>query len=244
MISTLFHEFLTRPLFNGLVFLYNTVAIEDIGIAIILLTVIIRIILYPIFYKSFKNQIILQRIQPEIKKIQDDHKHNRESQAQALLALYKLHNVNPFSGFFLLFLQLPILIALYKVFLTGFSEVAFQGLYSFIHRPEAIHDMFIGLINISESNILIVGLAAVAQYIQGKLSLSQRDPKKELSPAEKIARNMVFIGPVITVIILQSLPAAIGLYWIATSAFSIFQQMLINRTLNYGSLSGPDKKIV
>src|SRR5882672_9120926 len=131
----LFNLILYRPLFNALVFLYEHVTFSDLGLAIVLLTLIIRGILYPLFYKSLKHQSVLQRIQPHIKKIQDDHNGDKEKQAAALLALYKEHKVNPFSGFFLILIQLPILIALYRVFLNGFSPNAFDALYSFIAQP-------------------------------------------------------------------------------------------------------------
>lgn len=230
--SSLFNEILYKPLFNGLVFLYNNFSFEDIGIAIILLTVIVRTILYPLFYKSFKNQALMQKIQPEIQKIQHEHKNNREKQAQALMELYKQHKVNPFSGFLLLFIQLPILIALYKVFLAGFTGEVFNNLYNFVSMPEKINNLFLGLIDLKSRSILIVGLAAIAQYLQGRLSLTkpQADGSQD-SPAAKIGRQMVLVGPILTVVFLSSLPAAIGLYWLTTTLFSIFQQIMINRKL-------------
>lgn len=241
--SEIFHTFLTEPLLNALVLLYQTVALKDLGLAIIFLTVIIRLILYPLFYKSYKNQTLLQKIQPEIKKIQHDHKHDRERQAQAMLALYKEHKVNPFSGFFLLLIQLPILIALYRVFLKGFSAEALGGLYSFIPAPTEVNNTLLGLIDLNEPNIIIVGLAAAAQYLQSRLSLAKKSQGQEGSQAEKIARQMTFIGPILTLVVLYSLPAAVGVYWFITSAFSVVQQIFINRSLkNYGTAGDTNQK--
>jgi len=248
--GSLFHEILYRPLFNGLIYLYQTVAIEDFGLAIIFLTLIIRIIFYPLFYKSFRNQILLQKIQPEIKKIQKDNKHNREAQAQALLALYKMHKVNPFSSFFLILIQLPILIALYRVFLNGFSVDVLPVMYSFISEPTMLSPYFFNLINLEDPNILIVGFAALAQYFQGKLSLARNTGKsaqnKEVSMTERLGKQMVFFGPILTVVILFSLPAAIGIYWLTTSVFSIGQQYIISRSLdkktNNEPISGQSEK--
>jgi YidC/Oxa1 family membrane protein insertase len=229
--SGLFNTILYQPLFNGLVFLYKYVAFEDLGIAIILLTVVIRILLYPFFYKSFKNQTLMQRIQPHIRKIQHDHKDKREKQAQLLMAVYKEHKVNPFSGFLLILLQLPVLITLYQLFLGGFTPEAMSNLYSFITAPQTIHHSFLGLIDLQSRSILIVSLAAIAQYFQGRLALPKTtsDPQ---DPAAKIARSMVLVGPVLTVVLLFSLPSAIGLYWLVTSLFSIGQQLIINKQLN------------
>ncbi len=211
-----FKLILYTPLLNLLIFLYNNVAFQDLGVAIILLTLIIRFVLYPLFYKSFLNQTLMQKLQPVITKIQHEHKHDREKQAQALMALYKEHKVNPFSSFLLLLIQLPILIALYHVFLN---------------TPEGLSPTFLGLIDLSKTSILIVGLAAVAQYIQGKLTLPKIKPNEEVPQATKIAQQMVYIGPAITLVILWTLPAAIGLYWLISSLFSLAQQLYINRKI-------------
>lgn len=229
--SSLFHTFLYQPLFNALIFIYNYVG--DIGVAIILLTVIVRIIFYPLFYKSFKNQTIMNKLQPEIQKIQHDHKNDREKQAQALMELYRHHKVNPFSGFLLIFVQLPVLIALYRVFLGGFSPESLADLYDFVTKPAEFNNLFLGLIDLKTKSILMVGSAAIAQYFQGRLTLVKRDPQgqQEESPAAKIGRQMVFIGPILTVLVLASLPSAIGLYWLAGTLFSIVQQVAINKKL-------------
>lgn len=224
--SSLFHTFLYQPLFNGLIVLYNTVAFSDLGVAIVVLTVIIRVILYPLFYKSFKNQAVMQKIQPELQKIQHEHKANKEKQAQAMMDLYRRHNVNPFSSFLLLFAQLPILIALYQVFLKGFADEALVDLYTFVTNPGHINTMSLGLIDLGERSIVIVALAAIVQYYQGVLSV----PKQE-GQGQNIARKMVFVGPVLTVIVLAAMPAAVGVYWFTASAFSIVQQLLINKKI-------------
>ena len=205
------------PLLVVLIFLYQYVAFQDLGVAIILLTILIRLILYPLFYKSFLNQTLMQKIQPEIEKIQHEHKHDKEKQAQVLMALYKTHKVNPFSGFLLLLIQLPILIALYQVFL---------------HPPLQLTHTFLGLIDLTKSNIIIVGLAAIAQYFQGKLTLPKARSGEEESATARIARQMVFMGPAITLIILWTLPAAVGLYWLVSSLFSLGQQVVINKKIS------------
>ena len=228
MFQTIFFD----PLFNGLVALYNTVAFHDLGLAIIFLTLIIRIIFLPLFYKSAKNQILIQRLQPEIQKIQHDHKDNKEKQAQAMMELYKKHQVNPFSGFLMLLVQLPVLIAIYQVFLQEFSPAVMGRLYSFVTSPTEFNTLFLGLLDLEKRSILMVGLAAIMQYLQGKLSLPAAEKGREPSPAEKIGRQMVFIGPVLTIVILSNLPAAVGLYWLITSVFSVVQQIYINKTLN------------
>lgn len=235
----LFNLLLHDPFLNILIVFYNTIAFKNLGLAIIFLTALIRIILFPVFQKSVRHQAEMRKIQPKLKKVQELHKRDKTKQAEATMALYKAHNLNPFSGILLILIQLPVLIALYQIFLRNLTPDSLIGLYSFVSPPADLNDSFLGLISLREQgivggNILILFLAALAQYFQGKLSLPQgKDTeKKELSQAEKMAKRMVFIGPVFTVVIFSGLPAAVGLYWLTTSIFSVIQQSIVNRELN------------
>lgn len=227
----LFRTILYIPLLNALVFLYETVALQDLGIAIILMTLAIRIILYPLFGKAVRHNLALQRIQPKVKKLQDEHKHDRVKQGEELMRLYKTEGVNPFAGFFILLIQLPILIALFQLSINIVKPDALASLYSFIPSPDGpLNTVFLGLINLSEPDIFMVVLAAVAQFVQGKLSLARAPQKtKDLSPMEQVGRQMVYVAPVMTLVLFANFPAAIGLYWLTTTLASIVQQWLINR---------------
>lgn len=238
----LYDLILYNPLLNALIFLYNTIAFEDLGLAIIFLTLLIRIVLFPIFHKSAKHQVAMQRLQPHLKKIQDDHRGNKEKQAQAMMALYKEHRVNPFAGFLLLFVQLPILIALYQIFLNSLKPDFLVNLYSFVSAPGDLNTSFLGLLNLADRSILMVGLAALAQYFQAKLALPKTTGSKNLTQAEKMGKQMVFIGPIITIAIFYSMPAAVSLYWATASLFAIFQQIIINKQTANGKLGNPNKK--
>ena len=223
--SELFHKILYQPLFNVLVFLYQYLG--DLGVAIIILTVLIRVVLFPLFYKGAKDQAIMQRLAPKIKEIQTNHKNNREEQAKALMGLYREHKVNPLSSFLLILVQLPILIALYQVFMKG------------LVGPDFLDLNFLGLIDLSKKSAIIVGLAAVAQYFQGKLSVVKTNKLfKDLTPMERMGRQMIYLGPILTIIFLYffNLPSAVGLYWLTTSLFSVIQQIIINKRLK---LNGP-----
>ncbi len=224
-----------QPVLNLLVYFYNTISFGDFGIAIIFVTVIIRLILYPLFHRGAKQQMLMQRIQPKIKKIQELHKGDKEKQAQALMELYKEHGVNPFSSMLLIIIQLPIMLSLYWVVSAALVPGDLAGLYSFVKLTHAISPSFLGIVNLAKPNLILILLAAGVQYFQSKLAL-YRDPnnKAPLSPAEKMARQMVFIGPIITIVIFYSLPAAVGLYWLITSLFSVFQQIIINRHFKKG----------
>src|SRR5271170_3636177 len=168
----LYHIIFKYPILNLLIFFYQTIAFHDLGLAIIFVTLFIRIILYPFFHNGAKQQMLMQRIQPHVKKIQEQHKDDREKQAQALMALYKEHGVNPFSSILLLILQLPILIALYRIILYELAgTAALTGLYSFVHAPTSINAMFLGLINLQAKNFWMVLAAAAAQFFQARLAI-------------------------------------------------------------------------
>ena len=216
--TNLFHRFLIDPLLSLLVFLYANVTFHDLGAAIILLTLIVRLVLYPLFYKSLKQQHVLKKIQPHIQNIQEKHKDNREEQGKALMALYKEHGVNPLMSLGLIFVQLPILIALYQVFRTP---------------PPELTQSFLGLISLHERSILLVVIAAGLQYLLGVMSIGGN--AHDTSSAAQTARNMVVIGPIITVAVLWSMPAAVGLYWVTTTLFSILQQLHVEKKFSHGT---------
>jgi YidC/Oxa1 family membrane protein insertase len=229
----LYHLIFKYPILNLLIFFYQTIGLHDLGLAIIFVTLFIRLILYPFFHTGAKQQMLMQRIQPKIKKIQEEHKDDREKQAQALMALYKEHGVNPFSTILLLIIQLPILLALYRIILYELAAHApLIGLYSFVQAPQTINTLFLGFINLEAKNIWIVILAALAQFFQARLAV-WRDPnnKAVLSAPEKMARQMAFIAPLITLVIFYNLPSAVGLYWLTSSLFSILQQAIVNKHL-------------
>ncbi len=219
-----------QPILNALVFFYDTIAFRDFGLAIILTTLLVRIILFPLFHKGSHQQMVMQRLQPKIKKIQELHKDDKEKQSKALMDLYKEHGVNPFSSLLLLIIQLPILIALYQIVRSSLGAGTLNQLYSFVAAPGVVHATFLGLINLADKNLTLVVLAAIAQYFQARLAI-YRMPGEAPSQAQKIASQMSFIGPIMTIVIFYGFPAAVGLYWLVSSVFSVAQQLIINKKL-------------
>ena len=231
-ISNFFYVILYQPLFNSLVFLYNYIPGHDFGIAIISLTIIIRIILYPTSVKAVKSQRGLQKIQPQISELQKKYKDDKEKQAKEILDLYKKEKINPFSGLFLAFIQLPILLALYRVFMDGLNQKKLTALYSFVVNPGQINALFLHLINLSKPNIIFAILAGATQYFQTKMLIPANAPKigqqnKGSDVSQMMQKQMLYFLPVFTVIILINLPSALGLYWTISGLFSIIQQYLI-----------------
>ncbi len=230
-LTEIFNTLLYRPLFNALIFLYQVLPGHDFGIAVIVLTSLIRVALSPLMFRSLKSQKIMVEIQKEIKAIQQKHKENFEKQMEEISAVYKKREINPFDGFIFLLIQLPILIALYRVFWMGMRPEELNLLYSFVSRPEIIEFQFLNLINLSEPSLALSVVAGLMQFIQSKTisrtnkTEAQKETKKQMTAI--MSNQMLYLFPVFTVLILLKLPAAVGLYWIVTTVFSIIQQDLI-----------------
>lgn len=242
-----FNTILYRPLFNFLVLLYQYIPGHDFGIAVIILTVIVRLAVSPAAIKSIKSQKALQKIQPKLKKIQKKYKNNKEKQAQATMELYRKEKVNPLSGCLPLLIQLPILIALFRVFWRGFGTEQMTYLYSFVPDPGAINTTFLGIIDLAQScttqieeqmvllwpNIILVILVGIFQFIQMKITTSHisqsSSGKGQMAKFSGVMqKQMVYFFPAFAVLILWRLPAAIGVYWLVTTLFSIAQYRLIS----------------
>lgn len=234
MFLTLYNELLYRPLFNVLVFLYETVSFADMGIAIIALTVLIRLALYPLSRHAVESQKNMMAIQPEVKKLQEKYKDNKEEQMKRIMELYKEKKVNPFSGCVPILIQLPIIIALYQVFLAGFNDESLSALYSFIPNPGSLHHSFLGLVDLSaKKNIILALLAGALQFYQSKMMLDEQKKVQGETSANDFSANMskqmTYTMPVVTVVVSYTLPAGLALYWAVTTLVSIIQQVQVLR---------------
>jgi len=233
LLISLFNTVLYQPLFNILILLYLYLPGHDFGIAIVVLTVLIKLVFYPLGGQAIRSQKALSELQPKIEEIQKKYKENKEEQAKATLDLYKKEKINPFSGCLPLLIQLPILIALYQVFWRGFQIEQMSYLYSFVSNPGTINPGFLGLVNLSQPNIFLTILAGIAQFIQSKMTIPKKGQATTKGRAQGMAgmmqKQMLYFFPALTVFILWKLPSAIGLYWVTTTVFSIAQQYFVFR---------------
>ncbi len=228
----IFDALIYQPLFNILIVLYQWLG--DFGLAVIGLTALIRLALYPLAAESIRVQKITAAIQPKMKEIQEKHKNDKEKQALLMMELWRENKINPLSGFLMLLIQLPILWGLYMVFWNGFKDGSLAMLYGFVPNPGAINPMFFGTFNLSQAVPAFAALAGILQFFQTKMMLPPKiadSAGKEKSQSENFAAMMqtqsLYVFPVITILIFWNLPAALGLYWIASGLFSIGQQYLI-----------------
>ncbi|MBU3895940.1 YidC/Oxa1 family membrane protein insertase [Patescibacteria group bacterium] len=224
---TLFDTLLYQPLFNFLVVLYKYIPGRDFGLAVILLTVSIRLILYSSSAKSIRNQRILSEIQPKLQEIQKTYKDDKEKLVKETMALYKEAKINPIGGLAPALVQLPVLIALYRVFWRGFEQVELGRLYGFIPSPGAIDAISLGFIDLSKPNLIIAVLAGIFQFIQTRLSMETNKKPAKNDFAKVMQKQMIYFFPVITVLILMTMPSALGVYWVTGSIFLIIQQKVV-----------------
>ncbi len=232
---SIFQKIFWQPLFNLLILFYVLIPGNDFGIAVILFTSFIRLVLWPLQDKATRSQIILQEIQPKIKQLQEKYKDDKETLTKEFLSLYRGQKVNPFLGMIMLFIQLPVLIALYRVFLGGLSGDNFIHLYGFVPKPETINTSFLGIADLNSPNVIMAILAAIVQFIQvSTISTSSdkknKDAKKE-SRSGALQKQMNYFMPAILLVFLTRLPSAIALYMITSTLFTIFQQKIIKKRL-------------
>lgn len=238
--SLLYNELLFRPLFNLLVGIMNIDPTHSVGIAIIMLTIIVRLMLLPPSIhqarQMHQNQTKMAALQKDIAKIKKEHKDDSGKQAQETMKLYREAGVNPASGCLPLLIQLPILIALYRVFLTGITPESFSYLYPFVAAPSVVQQVFLG-IDLAEPSVFLGAVAGVAQFVLMRFftTMPTAQPGANDDTAQMMMtmqKNMMYIFPVMTVFIAFQLPAALAVYWVATTIFAIGQQYFIKRTLN------------
>lgn len=233
--TQLFHTILFQPFLNILILLYIYLPGRDFGVAIIVLTVAIKLVLYPLTLKGLKHQKASAELQPKLNAIKEKYKNDKAEQSRAMMELYKTEKLNPMSGCLPLLIQLPIIIALYRVFQGVFEEgTLIASLYSFVPNPGVINPTFLG-ISLVENQIFIIVLAilaGVAQFYQMRmmkaLTKTKQKPKKN-DIAANMQTQMGYVLPIISFFLVYKLGAVIGIYWLVTILFSVVEQHLLSK---------------
>jgi len=218
---------LYRPLYNLLIFFVWLMPGNSVGWAIILLTAIVRALLLIPTAKSLKSQAKMQALGPKIEEMKEKYKDDKQAQAKATMDLYKKEGVSPFSSCLPLLIQMMILVVLYKVFMVGLTTSRFGDLlYAFVPHPGTVNTMFLGIdLALKDKLYILPGIAGILQFI----AAWQMRPKGQVkdSMQQMLSKQMLFIFPIFTVIIASRLPAALPLYWIVTTIFSVAQQYFV-----------------
>ena len=200
---------LAVPILRGLQFIHKY--IPNYGVAIILLTILIRLITFPLQYKSFKSMKKMQTIQPELQALKEKYKDDSQRMQQETMALFKKAGANPLSGCLPLLLQMPFFFAIYRVLYSA-VELVGAPFYGWIHDL-SIHDPF----------YILPVLMAGAMFMQQKMT-----PQTSVDPTQQ---KVMLLMPVIFGFIMKSLPAGLVLYILVSTVVGLLQQMLVYRSV-------------
>jgi YidC/Oxa1 family membrane protein insertase len=235
MIS-LWNAIVYKPLYNALILLVALLPGHSVGVAIILLTLFVKILLYPLTGKSITAQRQMRELEPELKKIREANKDDKQKQARLTMELYQKHKVSPLSGCLPILVQIPIIIGLYWVFLKGLTVVDTSILYNFVTAPATL-DMHFLVFDLAQKSIFLALLAGVTQFIQTHISLGKQPPlppasSEKASFQEDFARSMQvqmrYILPIMIGFIAYTTAGAVALYWATSNILSIIQELLMS----------------
>ncbi len=219
-------ELLTKPLYSALILIAFVLPNHSMGWAIIILTIIIRLILMPSSVKAAKAAIKMQLLQPKMQEIKARIKGQAE-QNKALMELYKKEGVSPLGACLPMIVQIPIVMVLYSVFRYGLSDLRESLLYSFVPHI-AVNTGFFGLDISKASPGILPIIAGLAQFGLSYLTMMKQPKTQTKDPMQMVNKQMIYLFPVMTIFIGWNLPAALVIYWIITTLFGMFQQLYVN----------------
>ncbi len=237
MISTFFHAVFYNPIYNALVALIALIPGSDVGIAVILVTIAIRLLLLPFSLSAARTQRAMKVLEPKIKELKEKHKGDKEKEALETLALYREARVNPFASILTVFIQIPVLLALYWVFrYEPFSTINMARLYTFTPVPHTISLQFLGIISVAGKSMVLAVLAGLSQFLQAHLALSgtmkPSDAKGMQNDFQRVmGMQLKYVFPFIIGTISYTTSGAVALYFITTNLAGAGQEWHVRRTL-------------
>jgi YidC/Oxa1 family membrane protein insertase len=200
---------IAKPLLYSLKFLYGYVG--NYGIAIIIVTIILKAFFFPLTHKSYKSMKGMQKIQPEMAKLREKYKDDRDSMNKAVMELYREHKVNPMGGCLPMVVQIPVFFALYKSLMFSIE---------LRHAP-----FFLWVTDLADKDPYYVTpvIMGITMFVQQKMTPSQMDPMQQ---------KMMLALPVVFTFMFLSFPSGLVLYWLVNNVLTIGQQMYINKSVN------------
>jgi YidC/Oxa1 family membrane protein insertase len=240
MFSTIWHTIFFDPVYNTLVFFIDIFPKGDVGLAMIATILVVKMILLPLSIRAVQTQKVMKEIEPKLKEIKEKYKEDKQKQAEAMMGIYREAGMNPFASIFLIFLQIPIIVALYLSVYSGggvaLPEINTSLLYSFIASPADATMIFLGMIDITGRSILLALGAGVTQYFHIQLTMPKlppKDPKAEPSMKDDFMRNMQlqmrYLMPIFIFFIAYTISAAIALYFLVSNLVTIAQEYFIRK---------------
>jgi YidC/Oxa1 family membrane protein insertase len=241
-----FHATVYTPLYNLLIGILSIGSWVDVGIAVIVLTLIVKTALFPLSRKASRAQRMMKDLEEPMKEIREKYKDDKEQQGRKMLELYREKGVNPFSSFVVIFIQIPVIFSLYFMFLRGgLPEVNMELMYSFMPTPENVNMMFLGLVDMASRNLPLALVAGVTQFYQSKLAMPELGPRKDNATfqedfARSMQMQMKFMLPLIVAGFAWWASAAVALYWITSNIFAIGQELHVKREHEQKKEEQPD----
>jgi len=230
-----------RPIFNLLIWLYETIPGHELGVAIIVMTVFIKAVLWPLSAKALHSQKALQDLQPKLDALKKEYGKDRQDElGKAMMALYSQEKVSPFSSCLPILIQLPVFIALYHAMSRGLKSEGFDKLYAFVPNPGTIDTTFLGVFDLAVTpKDALVGMAlalaaGATQYVQAKMMITRQQPKQTPGAQDEqmlaaVNKQMLYMMPVLTVFLGWTLPMGLSLYWLVQNGLTIAQQRMYFR---------------
>jgi YidC/Oxa1 family membrane protein insertase len=225
------------PLYNLLVLMLN-IGWVDAGLAAVVLTVLVKFILYPLSKKATVTQAKMKEKGGELAAIKEKYK-DKQEQAVKTMEFYKINKINPFSSILTVIIQLPIIFSLYYIFYrSGLPVIDSSLLYSFVKAPAAVSMVFLGIIDISKKSLILALLAAITSFLQmhwasastkKSLNSNQSPVKEDLS--QMMTKQMKYTMPIVVFFISWQISAIVALYWFVSNLVSIAQEAYIRKQL-------------
>lgn len=241
MFSFIWHTFFFDPVYNLVILWLDILPHGDVGLAIIGAVVVVKLVLFPLSLKAVKTQKIMRELEPKLKAIKEEHKDNREAQARAMMEAYKEAGMNPFASILVLFLQIPVVIALYLVVSKGSAGIALPAvnpdiLYWFVPVPSEVSMVFLGSFDITAQSLVLALCAGATQFIATSLAMPKlpaRDPDKAPEFKDDLMRNMhlqmKYVMPFVIIVVAYTFSAAIALYFVVSNISQIIQELIVRK---------------
>lgn len=240
MFVTFFNTVIYWPIYNALALLVSWIPGGDVGVAIVLITVVVKIVLFPLAVRASHTQIAMRALEPELKELRERYKDKSQELALKTLALYRENKVNPFASFLILLIQLPVILGLYWVIWGESSSGTFDPslLYAWVTPPDVTSFTFLGVVPLVEGSIVLALLVAVTQYVQARLMMPTAPSATGKSFQDDLAKSMHlqmrYVFPVVLGVVSYVATAAIALYFVTSNIFGIIQE-LVARERHAGS---------
>lgn len=236
----MFHTLFYDPIYNLLVTVLTYTPLHDIGAAILIVTLIVKIILLPLNLSALRSQYIMKKIEGEMNELKETHKASPQEASKKMMELYKREKVNPFASLLVVIIQIPIIFALYRVFSHGL-QMDVNSLYPFLHFPENLHTLAFGLFDVTKKNIVVAVLAGISSYLLARRQTSTMISKKKEGADESFQDQfmksmkiqLLYVLPIIIVFSASVLPSALGFYWFINNMITYGQDIYMKNKLKH-----------